>query len=202
MRKITKALTIAAVVALGGVSLTAVAQSFGPGYGPQGYGPMGSGRPGFMNGPRGPGMMSGWSGPAQLRFADPAAWLGTLKTDLVIRPEQAAAWNDYAKAVQDSATQMRALRGSMDFDAMRAMPWKDLQASLGGLHDKQAQAYIAVKTAANTLLPVLDETQKTKAQAELPGLVQAGSRVAWRGGPPMMGRGMGMMFGPMSGYAR
>jgi hypothetical protein len=197
MRTITKGLTIAAVVAIGGVSLAAVAQPFGQGYGPQGYGP-----PGFMNGPRGPGMMRGWGGPAQPAFADPAAWLGTLKTDLVIRPEQTAAWDDYAKTVQDSATQMRALRGSMDFDAMRTMPWKDLQASMGSLHDKQAQAYIAVKTAANKLLPVLDETQKTKAQAELPGLMQAGSRVAWQGGPPMMGRGMRMMSGPMGGYAR
>ena len=197
MRKITKALAIAAVVAIGGVSLAAVAQPFRQGYGPQGYGP-----PGFMNGPRGPGMMRGWSGLAQPGFADPAAWLGALKTDLVIRSEQTAAWDDYAKVMQDSATQMRALRDSIDFDAMRTMPWKDLQAFRGSQHDKQAQAYIAVKMAANKLLPVLDETQKTKAQAELPGLVQAGSRVAWQGGLPMMGRGMGMMFGPMGGYAR
>jgi hypothetical protein len=197
MRKITKGLAIAAVVAIGGVGLTAVAQPFGPGYGPMGYGP-----PGFMNGPRGPGMMRGWSGPAQLGFADPAAWLGTLKTDLSIRPEQTAAWDDYAKTVQESAAQMRALRGTTDFDTMRTMPWKDLQAFMGSRHDKQAQAYTAVKAAANKLLPVLDETQKTKAQTELPGLLQPGSRVAWQGGPPMMGRGMGMMFGPMGGYTR
>ncbi len=198
MRKITTRLAIAAaVVAIGGGSLVALAQPPGPGYGPPGYGP-----PGFMHGPWGPGMMRGWGGPVGPGFAEPAARLGALKTELAVRPEQTAAWDAYAKTVQDSAAQMLALRGKIDFDAMRTMPWKDLQAYMGDLHDKQAQAYTAVKTAANKLLPVLDDAQKTKAEAELPGLVQAGPAVAWQGGPPMMGRGMGMMFGPWGGYAR
>jgi hypothetical protein len=191
MRKITKGLAIlTAVAAIGGGSLVAVAQPFGPGYGP----------PGFGHGSWGPGMMRGWGGPGGPGLADPAARLGALKAELGIRPEQTAAWDAYAKTVQDSATQMQAVRGSIDFDTMRTMSWKDLQAFMGGLHDKQAQAYIAVKAAANKLLAVLDNTQKTTAQAELPGLAQSGASVAWQGGPPMMGRGMGMMFGPRGGY--
>ncbi len=196
MNRIAKGLVIAAsVAAIGGIGLAAVAQPAGPGYGPMGYGSMGYGPMGFMHGGGGPGMMGGWGGPG---FADPAVRLDALKTELAIRPEQTAAWDAYVKAVQDSAGQMQAMRGSMDFDAMRAMSWKDLQAYLGKLHDQHAQAFKAVQAAATTLLAALDDAQKT--HALLPSLVDVGpGMMAWQGGPPMMGRGIGMMSGPWGG---
>ncbi len=196
MNRIAKGLTIAAMVAaIGGVGLTAMGQPAGPGYGPSGGGSTGFGPMGFMHGQGGPGMMGGWGGAG---FADPAGRLGALKTQLAIRPEQTAAWDAYVKAVQDSAEQMRAMRGSIDFDAMRAMSWKDMQAFMGNLHDQRTQAFKAVQAAATTLLAALDDSQKM--HALLPSLVDVGpGMMAWQGGPPVMGPGMGMMSGPWGG---
>ncbi|HVC60093.1 MAG TPA: Spy/CpxP family protein refolding chaperone [Acetobacteraceae bacterium] len=190
MRKISKGLAIAAaVVAIGGVSLVAVARTAGPGYGPGGFGPMGYGAMGFMHGHGGPGMMGGWGGRG---FADPAARLDALKTELGIRPEQTAAWDAYVKAVRDGAAQMQAAHGGIDFDKLRAMSWADMQSYMGALHDKQAAAFKSVQAAATTLLAALDDGQKT--HALLPALENAGpGMMAWGGGPPMMGPGGGMM---------
>ena len=201
MNRIAKGLVIAAAVAaIGGVGLAARAQPAGPGagsqgYGSPGYGPMGSGPMGAMHGQGGSGMMGGRGGGS---VTDPAGHLATLKTELAIRPEQTAAWDAYVKAVQDSATQMQASRGSMDFDAMRAMSWKDMQAFMGNVHDQRAQSFKAVQEAATTLLAALDDTQKT--HALLPSLVDAGPGMMGRqGGPPMMGHGFGMMSGAWGG---
>lgn len=68
MRKFTKGLAVAAtVLAVGGVSLAAMAQMGGPGYGPRGSGGYGDG-PGMMGGyGYGPGMMGGYGmGPGMM----------------------------------------------------------------------------------------------------------------------------------------
>jgi hypothetical protein len=51
-----------------------------------------------------------------------------------------------------------------------------------------------------SLLPSLDETQKAKAQTELPGLAARGPGGMRHAGMPMIGGGM--MMGPMGGGSR
>lgn len=206
MPKISKGLAIAAtVMAIGGASLVAVAQTSGPGYGPMGYGPsgygpmgygpMGYGPMGFMHGPGGYGMMGGWGGSGGAGFADPAARLDALKTDLAIRPEQTAAWDGYVKAMQDSTAQTQAIGGGIDFDKMRTMTWNDHLAYMGKLYDQRAGAFRAVHDAAVTLLAALDDTQK--ARVVLPELENFGFGMMGYGGYGMMGGGYGMMgWGP------
>lgn len=194
MRKISKCLAVAATVAtLGGASVVALAQTGGPGFGPPGYGdgtpgygPMGYGPMGFMHGRSFAGMMGGRGGPG---FADPAARLEALKAELAIRPEQAAAWNAYAKAVQDSTAGMLAARRSVDFDTLRAMTWQEHQAFMAKLFDERAQSFKTMQAAATALLAALDDTQKT--HALLPGLLDVGpGMMAWHDGPPWPGFGM------------
>ncbi len=189
MRKITKALAIGTVVAaVGGIGLAAMAETSGP-----------SGGPPFMHGHMGPGMMGMGNGPQRHGFSDPAAHLATLKTDLGIKPEQATAWDAYAKVVQDTAAQMQAIRGSIDFDKLRTMSWNDHLAYMGQLHDRQATAFKSVQAAATTLLAALDDTQK--AHVLLPSLEYFGpGMMGSYGGSPMMGPGYGMMsWGPSGG---
>lgn len=201
MNRIAKGLAIvASVAAIGGIGMSAVGQPAGSGYGPWGGGSPGYGPMGFMHGRGGPGMMGGWGGGGTMGgwagggFADPTARLDALKTELAIRPEQNAAWDGYVKALQDSAAQLQATRGSIDFDAMRAMSWTEMQATMGKLHDQRAQAFKTVQAAATTLLGALDDAQKT--HALLPRLVDFGPRMmTWQGGPPMLGAGPGMMSG-------
>ncbi len=167
MRKITKALTIGTIIAaVGGIGLAAMAQPSGPGYGPH-----------CMDGHRGHRMMGrggeggggeGWG------FGGPATHLTALKTDLGIKPEQAAAWDAYAKVVQDTAAQMAANRATTDMDAIRAMPNKERAAFISNRMDLHDQAIAKVKAAAEALLPSLDDAQKAKAQQELPGLAARG----------------------------
>jgi hypothetical protein len=188
MRKITKALTIGTIiVAVGGIGLGAMAQPSGPGYGPP-----------CMDGHRGHGMMGrgakGWG------FGGPAAHLTAVKTDLGIKPGQAAAWDTYAKIVQDTAAQMAANRARMDIDAIHAMPNKERAAFISDQMDLHDQAFAKVKAAAEALLPSLDEAQKAKAQTELPGLAARGPGGMRHAGMPMMGGGM--MTGPMGGVPR
>jgi hypothetical protein len=188
MRKISKALAVGAVaLALGGAGV-AVAQGVGPGNGPGGgFGPMGYGPPGIMHGRGGPGMMGGWGGGPG--YGDPAEHLARLKTELGIRPEQNAAWDAYVKAVRDSAEQMRSAHNSVDFDTLRAMSWKDMQAYMGAMHDRQAAAFKTEEAAATKLLASLDDGQKTKAL--LPVLLHTGFGPGFHGGPGMMGPGFG-----------
>ena len=189
MRKFSKGLAIAAtVVAIGGASAIAVAQT-GPGYGPAGYGGWGCG---YGNGP---GYMQGWGG----GFADPAARLDALKSDLALRPDQTAAWDAYAMAVTDGAAQMRGLRDTVDFDKLRAMSWRDHWAYMGQFHDKQAAVFRSVQTARDALLAKLDDSQKSRLLSAGPGTYGRGARGGY-GGPWMMGPGYGMMGGWGGGY--
>jgi len=192
MRKFTKALAIGAIAAaVGGIGLTAMAETSGPGSGPA-----------VMGGHMGSGMMGMTGGPRQHDFGDPAAHLAALKTDLGIRPEQAAAWDSYAKVVQDTATQMRAARGNMDMNAIHDMSPQDRSAFMTTRHEAHEQAFGTVKTAAEALLPSLDDAQKAKARTELPGLATRGPGGMRQAGMGMMGHGKGMMQGPMGGGPR
>jgi len=196
MRKISKGLAIVAtVMAVGGASLVAMAQP-GPGYGPGGYGPMGAmhswGGYGMMGGPGGYGtsdgpdgygprggpgsygMMGGrggygfMGGRGGYGYGDPSGQLNAMKAALAIRPEQQAAWDAYAKAEQDSAKQLRAIRGSVDFDTLRGMSWQDRRAFMGQLRDRQAAALQPVQTARAALVAALDDQQKSRLQGAGP----------------------------------
>lgn len=130
----------------------------GPGmqgqYGPGPHGPMG---PGY--GQRGPGFQGG------PRFAAfDAAQLDKLKTDLGITAEQEPAWTAYAKSVQDAATTMKTARAEM-YKAQQ-----ERIAAQTKMREQAQQQFKTVKTAADGLLGKLDDTQKAKAQATLPGL--------------------------------
>jgi hypothetical protein len=176
------------IAAVGGIGLGAMAQPSGPGYGPP-----------CMDGHPGHGMMG--RGHEGRGFRDPAAHLAALKTELGIKPGQAAAWDAYAKVVQDTAEQMTANRAKMDMNAIHAMPNKERAAFISDQMDLHDQAFAKVKAAAEALLPSLDDAQKAKAQKELPGLAihdHGGMRHA--GMMPMMGGGM--MMGPMGGGSR
>jgi LTXXQ motif family protein len=160
MRKITRTLMIGAVVAaVGSIGVGAIAQPSGPGYGPS-----------CVDGHRGYGMMGRGAG----GFHSPATHLTALKTDLGIKPEQAAAWNTYAKVVRDTAAQMAANRATLDMGAIHAMPNKERAAFLSDQMDLHDQAQAKIKAAAEALLPLLDDAQKAKAQKELPGLATRG----------------------------
>ncbi|MDR3535445.1 MAG: Spy/CpxP family protein refolding chaperone [Acetobacteraceae bacterium] len=142
-----------------------------------------------MQGNMGGGMMGMRGDHHAFGFGDPSAHLATLKTDLGIKPEQTAAWDTYAKVVQDTAQQMQATRQGIDRDAVRSMSPQDRQAFMTKMRDQHVQAFATVKTAAQTLLPSLDDAQKAKAQSELPGLAAQGRHM-------MRHVGMGMMGGP------
>jgi hypothetical protein len=144
----------------------------GPGMmkGMGGHGPgmmkgMGHG-PGMMKG-MGPGMMHGGRGGA---FVDPAQ-LDTLKGELGITAGQEAAWSKYAKTVQDVAKAMKAARESVvDPSAVRGMSPADRFAFATKMREQGRKQLEALRTAANELLAVLDDTQKAKAGDLLPGL--------------------------------
>ena len=197
MKNVTKALAIGTVLlAAGGIGVAAMAETTGPGAGgPCMHGQMGQGM--------GPGMMGMRGGSQGQRFGDPAARLSALKTELGIKPEQASAWDAYAKVVLDTATQMRANHEKIDPDAIQAMPLKDRIAFMTTQMELRDKASTAVKAAANTLLASLDDAQKAKAQAQtsLPGLAARGPAGMRQAGMPMMRHGMGMM-GPMGGGMR
>jgi hypothetical protein len=191
MRKLTSALAIGAVIAAaGGTALVARAETSGPGVGPS-----------FMLGHMAPGMMGMRGGPQGIGVGDPSTHLAALKRDLGINPEQAAAWDAYAKVVQDSATQMLATRKGIDMDAVHSMSSQDRQAFMTKMRDQHEQAFGALKTAAETLLPSLDDAQKAKAKNELPGLVAHASRTMHHAGMGMMG-GLPMMGGPFGPETR
>lgn len=191
MRKLTKILAIGAVIAgAAGIGLVAKAETSGPGFGPP-----------FMHGHMGPGMM-GMRGGAQAHgFGDSSAHLATLKTDLGIKPEQAAAWDAYAKVVQDTAAQMQAMHKGIDMGPIHGIAPQDHQAFMTKMHDQREQTFSALKAAAQVLLPSLDDDQKVKAQTELPGLAAYAPRMMQHAGMGMMGR-TPMMGGPIGPNAR
>ena len=184
MRKLYKGLiATAAVAAIGGVSLGAVAQGHGPGWGPmggeRGHGMMdGFGGPGFMGGP---GHRHGPGGPGAF---DPSVRLDTLKSELGIRAEQAAVWEAYVKAVKDSAAQMRSARDSAASAALPGMSWQEHQAFMAKQWDKRAETYKTVEAAATKLVAAMDDAQKTKAL--MPVLLPGHRMAGWGGGPRMM----------------
>ncbi len=170
MGNLTKALALGTVLlGLGGVA--AMAQNAGPGM-------MG---PGMM----GQGMMGGHH---RHGMGDPAARLAAVKADLAITTQQNAAWDTYAKVVQDTATAMRASHEKINPDTIRAMSNQDRGNFMVTQWDQRDKAQATVKAAAETLVASLDATQKIKAPYVLPGLVQHSEM-------PSMHHGMGMMGG-------
>ncbi|MBV1701950.1 MAG: Spy/CpxP family protein refolding chaperone [Hyphomicrobiales bacterium] len=196
MKKITKVIGIGAIVAaLAGIGITAMAETSGHGFGPSFmHEHMGSGM-----GHRMMGMENGMGKDRQRGdFRNPAEHLATLKTELNITPTQTAAWDTYAKAVQDAAGQMP----KPDMDTMRKMSEQDRTAMMTSMQSAHEETFAKVKTAAEALLPTLDDAQKAKAQTVLPGLAQRGpGRMGMMGSGKMgsgeMGSGMGMMHGHM-----
>ncbi|HWE21089.1 MAG TPA: Spy/CpxP family protein refolding chaperone [Hyphomicrobiaceae bacterium] len=140
--------------------------------------------PGMMNGMHGigPGMMKGKGGhgPGMMKgmgpmmhgrgaFADPAQ-IDALKGELGITTAQETAWGKYAKAVQDAAAAMKTARESVDPGAVSKMAPAERFAFVSKMREQGQKRFETVSTAANELLAVLDDNQKTKAHTILPGL--------------------------------
>ncbi|HVR55981.1 MAG TPA: Spy/CpxP family protein refolding chaperone [Pseudolabrys sp.] len=167
----------------------ALAQATGPGgFGPPFMGSMGHGGmgPGMM--PRmhamgsgmGPGMMSG--APAAI-FSDPAR-IETLKKDIGITAAQEPAWIKYTKAIQDAAAAMKTTREGVNPDTLGKLNPQDRFAAVTKMREQGQKQFETVKTSANELLATLDDTQKAKAQASLPGLAFGPGAMHAAGGPP------------------
>ena len=174
MRMITSAIAVATLSAMmGGMSLTASAQ---PGPGGPGMGGPGMGGPAAQGRMAAPGAAGerGMPGHHPHAMGDPAEHLKSLRADIGITDAQAAAWDAYAKVVQDTATTMRADRGGMNRHAFLEMSTQDRLALLMKRRDQREQAMTAVKTAADALLQVLNDTQKVRALMSLPGLAPMG----------------------------
>ncbi len=169
MNKLTKVLAIGALlVSVGGTGMVAWADTAAPAAAaPTAQDGQGGG---MMHG----GMKGRHHGHHRFGVGDPAARLAALKTDLGIRPEQAGAWDAYAKTVQGTAQQMQTAHNGVDRKAVHDMLPQDREAFLARMHEQRAQAFATVRTAAQALLPSLDDAQKTKAQTELPGLAAHG----------------------------
>jgi hypothetical protein len=175
---------VAGVAAIGLLGTYAFAQQ-GPGFGPDRRGMEHGMGPGGM----GKGQMMGNPG-------DQASRLSTLKTELGIKPEQTAAWDTYAKVVTDSATERRDHVQHIDRDAMRNMKSDERQQHFNSMQTQREAAQAKIKTAAETLIATLDETQKAKASTSLPGLATAGPGMRFgmmgdAGGGHGAGHGMG-----------
>lgn len=163
MRIVSRALAIATITALAsGVGLSASAQP-APGGPPSAQGQMG----GQMGG--GPGGR-GMHGRHGQNMGDPAEHLKELRGDIGITAAQSAAWDAYAKVVLDNATQMRASHEGKGRHSFMEMSTADRLAQLLKQRAEREAAQAAVKTAADALLPVLDDTQKVRALMSLPGL--------------------------------
>jgi hypothetical protein len=126
--------------------------------------------PGMM----GPGMMQG--GASETPF-DPAR-LATLKTELAITAAQETAWTKYTTAIGNAATAMGTTRADVDPNTVRNMTPADRFAFVTKIREQAQARFTAVQTAANELLAVLDDTQKTKARNILPGLAFGPGRAA------------------------
>lgn len=132
----------------------------------------------------GPGMMGGhgWG------FADPAAYLESLKLVLGITAAQQPAWDEYAAAVKGAGDQMQGAHRTM-FDAMGTATWQERRDMMNRMFEVRQESFDKVQGAANKLLPTLDASQQAKAATRLPGLVGPGPGM-------MMGGRMGMMGQP------
>jgi hypothetical protein len=125
-------------------------------------------------------------------FGDPAR-VDALRAELAITAAQEPAWTAYTGVLRDTAASMRASHEGVDRDAVHKMSDEDRQAFMKGMRARRDQAFGTVKAAAENLLAVLDDAQKTKATQSLPGLATRGHAMKGRGG--MMG-GMGGHRGP------
>lgn len=185
MKTITKILglgTAAAVAAA--VGWQALADP-GPGYGPgamHGYSGMGMMGGGMMG--MGPGVM-GW------HAVSPEARLALVKTEIKITPEQTAAWNAYAKTVQEAETSIRERHEGVDPAAIRDMSAADRTAFMTQMHGQMENTFESVKTATDGLLGVLDDAQKAKASQFLTGLAGPGFGMAQHMGFGGFGMGHG-----------
>jgi hypothetical protein len=136
----------------------------GTGHGPGMMKGMGGRGPGMMKG-MGPGMMHVRPGAA---FADPAQ-LETLKSELGITAAQETAWSKYAKAMEDASAAMKTARESVDPTAVSRMTPADRFAFVSKMREHGQKQFETIRTAANELLAVLNDTQKAKAGDLLPG---------------------------------
>ena len=131
-----------------------------------------------QGGAMGPGMMGpGMQGSATQTPFDPAR-LATLKSELAITAAQEVAWTKYTKAVEDAATALSTTRADIDPNTVRNMTPADRFAFVSKIREQAQSRFTAVQTAANELLAVLDDTQKTKAGTLLPGLAFGPGRAA------------------------
>jgi hypothetical protein len=131
-----------------------------------------------QGGAMGPGMMGpGMQGSATQTPFDRAR-LATLKTELNITAAQEAAWTKYTKAVEDAGTALSTTRADIDPNTVRNMTPADRFAFVSKIREQAQSRFTAMQTAANELLAVLDDTQKTKAGTLLPGLAFGPGRAA------------------------
>ncbi|MGE0420350.1 MAG: Spy/CpxP family protein refolding chaperone [Acetobacteraceae bacterium] len=159
MNIMSRALAVATITAvMGGVAFDAVAQSQGT------AGPANAVTPGRHHGPM------DRHGPHGPGFGNPTGRLDRLKTEIGITQAQAAAWDAYAKVVQDTWQQMRDARADRKPMAFLEMSTADRLALLTKRRDQREQAHAAMKTAGDDLLAKLDDAQKVRALLTLPGL--------------------------------
>ena len=129
-----------------------------------GYGPGWGGHHGMMGGPRG---MGAYGGPGWMMGGDPAAYtdqrLTQLKTTLGITPEQEAAWNAYAEAVQARAG-IRAAHHEAMFGQGTVTPEQRL-----GFHEQGLAQMQKVTAATRDLYAALTPEQQAKADGILVG---------------------------------
>jgi hypothetical protein len=155
MKSFPRALAIAGLAAvMGGASLGAMAQPGGSAHGAGGPGPM-------------------MRHMQAARPTDPAEQLSQMREEIGITSAQAAAWDAYAKVVQDAATRMRAGHDKMKRVTFLEMSTQDRLAYLMQRRDEREQSHAAVKAAGDALLAVLTDTQKVRALLSLPGLAPA-----------------------------
>jgi periplasmic protein CpxP/Spy len=198
MNPTTKLLaTGAAVAALLATGTYAIAQQ-GPGFGPgMGMGMMHGKGPGMMRGPGHGPMMGPMGGRMGGAFADPATRLEAIKAEIGIKPEQAAAWETYAKVVKDTAAEQRKHFEQIDRDAVRAMQPSEREKHFAAMQTQRQAAQQIVRSATEALLATLDDAQKAKAQQVLPGIASIGPGPAMGHGVRHgMGPGMGFGMGP------
>lgn len=156
MRKITRALTAATIVAAIGIA-TGAAEA----------------QPARMGAPQEASQTTraAHHGPGPGRaMGDPAEHLKRLKEEIGITDAQSAAWDAYAKVVTETAERVRASMPDRPRHRFMEMSTTDRLAELTKARDAREQAHAQVKTAADALLPVLNDTQKVRALMTLPGL--------------------------------
>jgi hypothetical protein len=148
----------------------------GRGHDGRGHG-MGRGRAsgqGAGPGPGGQGGMQAFAQPAQIE---------TLKREIGITAAQEPAWNEYVKALEETASTVRALREGIDREAVPAMSPADRFEFRQGMREQAEKRRESLKAAAEKLLAALEEAQKEVARDVLPGLAGPGRGPLRSAGP-------------------